>query len=54
MPNIFRPTFEDGERPEGFRSRRARIGHDLILSGDLVSIEAGAVHREADSVGESQ
>lgn len=29
MPNIFRPTFEDGERPEGFRSRRARIGYEL-------------------------
>jgi hypothetical protein len=29
MVNIFRPTFEDGERPEGFRSRRARIGYEL-------------------------
>ena len=29
MPNIFKPTFEDGERPEGFRSRRARIGYEL-------------------------
>ncbi|HWM55483.1 MAG TPA: cupin domain-containing protein [Solirubrobacterales bacterium] len=28
-PNIFRPTFEEGERPEGFRSRRARIGYEL-------------------------
>jgi len=29
MPNIFKPSFEDGERPEGFRSRRARIGYEL-------------------------
>lgn len=29
MPNIYRPEFEDGERPEGFRSRRARIGYQL-------------------------
>jgi uncharacterized cupin superfamily protein len=29
MPNIFKPTFEDGERPRGFRSRRARIGYEL-------------------------
>jgi hypothetical protein len=33
MPNIFRPTFEDGERPEGFRSRRARIGYELGEEG---------------------
>jgi hypothetical protein len=26
-PNIYRPRFEEGERPEGFRSRRARIGY---------------------------
>jgi uncharacterized cupin superfamily protein len=31
MPNIYRPEFEDGERPEGFRSRRARIGYELGL-----------------------
>jgi uncharacterized cupin superfamily protein len=29
MPNIYRPTFEEGERPAGFRSRRARIGYEL-------------------------
>jgi uncharacterized cupin superfamily protein len=28
-PNIFDPRFEDGERPAGFRSRRARIGYEL-------------------------
>jgi uncharacterized cupin superfamily protein len=31
VPNIYRPEFEEGERPEGFRSRRARIGYDLGL-----------------------
>jgi uncharacterized cupin superfamily protein len=29
MPNVYRPEFEEGERPEGFRSRRARIGYQL-------------------------
>src|SRR2546427_9055509 len=29
MPNIYRPVFEEGERPEGFRSKRARIGYEL-------------------------
>jgi len=29
MPNIHKPTFEEGERPEGFRGRRARIGYEL-------------------------
>lgn len=29
MPNIYRPEFEDGERPDGFKSRRARIGYEL-------------------------
>jgi uncharacterized cupin superfamily protein len=29
MTNIFKPMFEKGERPEGFRSRRARIGYEL-------------------------
>jgi hypothetical protein len=28
-PNIYRPRFEEGERPKGFRSRRARIGYEL-------------------------
>ena len=31
MPNIYRPEFEEGERPEGFRARRARIGYELGL-----------------------
>jgi uncharacterized cupin superfamily protein len=29
VPNIFKPSFEEGERPQGFRSRRARIGYEL-------------------------
>jgi len=29
MPNIYRPSFEDGERPKGFGSKRARIGYEL-------------------------
>ncbi|MEA2331984.1 MAG: hypothetical protein QOH58_2122 [Thermoleophilaceae bacterium] len=29
MPNIYDPAFEEGERPAGFRSRRARIGYEL-------------------------
>jgi len=29
MANVFKPVFEEGERPEGFRSRRARIGYEL-------------------------
>lgn len=29
MPNIYRPVFDEGNRPEGFRSQRARIGYDL-------------------------
>ncbi len=28
-PNVFDPQFERGEKPEGFRSRRARIGYEL-------------------------
>ncbi|HEU5251883.1 MAG TPA: cupin domain-containing protein [Solirubrobacterales bacterium] len=29
MPNIYEPEFEEGKRPEGFKSRRARIGDEL-------------------------
>ena len=29
MPNIYAPTFEEGERPPGFRARRSRIGYEL-------------------------
>lgn len=34
MTNIYDPKFEQGERPEGFRSKRARIGYEL--GGELV------------------
>jgi uncharacterized cupin superfamily protein len=33
MPNIYAPVFEEGERPPGFRSRRARIGYELGSEG---------------------
>ena len=29
MANIYDPDFEEGERPEGFESRRVRIGDEL-------------------------
>jgi uncharacterized cupin superfamily protein len=29
MANVYTPAFEDEDRPEGFRSRRARIGYEL-------------------------
>jgi len=29
MVNIYDPDFEPGERPEGFQSRRARVGYQL-------------------------
>jgi hypothetical protein len=29
MANVNDPTFEEGEKPDGFRSRRARIGYEL-------------------------
>jgi uncharacterized cupin superfamily protein len=29
MPNIYDPNFEGSERPEGFKSKRARIGYEL-------------------------
>jgi hypothetical protein len=31
MANIYRPRFDEGDRPEGFRARRARIGYELGL-----------------------
>lgn len=44
MPNIFRPNFEEGERPEGFRSRRARIGYELgteLIGASLWEVPPG-------------
>lgn len=44
MASIFRPTFEDGEGPEGFRSRRARIGTELgseLIGASLWEVAPG-------------
>jgi uncharacterized cupin superfamily protein len=44
MPNIYEPEFEAGERPEGFRGRRARIGYELgteLIGCSLWELPAG-------------
>jgi uncharacterized cupin superfamily protein len=44
MPNIFRPAFEDGERPEGFRAKRARLGYELgteLIGASLWEVPPG-------------
>lgn len=44
MPNIYRPEFEEGERPEGFRGRRARIGYELgteLIGASLWEVPPG-------------
>jgi uncharacterized cupin superfamily protein len=44
MTNIYRPRFEDDERPEGFRSRRARIGYELgteLIGASLWEVPPG-------------
>jgi uncharacterized cupin superfamily protein len=44
MPNVYKPTFEAGERPAGFRSRRARIGYELgteLIGCSLWELPAG-------------
>ncbi len=44
MANIFKPEFEQGERPQGFRSRRARIGYELgaeLIGASLWELPAG-------------
>jgi uncharacterized cupin superfamily protein len=44
MPNVFKPVFEEGERPEGFRSGRARIGYELgteLIGCSLWELPAG-------------
>jgi uncharacterized cupin superfamily protein len=46
MTNIFKPKFEDGERPKGFRARRARIGYELgteLISASLWEVPPGEV-----------
>jgi uncharacterized cupin superfamily protein len=44
MANVFKPTFEEGERPEGFRGRRARIGYELgteLIGASLFEVPPG-------------
>jgi len=44
MANIYSPEFEEGERPEGFRSRRARIGYELgseLIGASLWEVPPG-------------
>ena len=44
MTNIYEPNFEEGDRPEGFRSRRARIGYELgseLIGASLFEVPAG-------------
>jgi uncharacterized cupin superfamily protein len=44
MPNINQPDFEPGERPVGFRSRRARIGYELgteLIGASLWEVPPG-------------
>src|SRR6478609_9032165 len=44
MANIERPEFEPGERPEGFRGRRARLGYELgteLIGASLWEVPPG-------------
>ncbi len=44
VPNIYTPRFEEGERPEGFRGRRARIGYELgseLIGASLWELQPG-------------
>jgi len=44
VANVYRPTYEEGERPEGFRSRRARIGYELgteLIGASLWEVPPG-------------
>src|SRR5438552_10963980 len=44
MTNIQNPTFEEGERPAGFRARRSRIGYELgseLIGCSLWQLPAG-------------
>ena len=44
MANIYSPEFEEGERPEGFRSQRARIGYELgseLIGASLWKVPPG-------------
>jgi uncharacterized cupin superfamily protein len=44
MANIYEPEFEPGDRPAGFRSRRARIGYELgseLIGASLFELPPG-------------
>jgi len=44
MPNIDDPWFEPGERPDGFRAKRARIGYELgteLIGASLWEVPPG-------------
>jgi uncharacterized cupin superfamily protein len=44
VTNVYKPTFEEGERPAGFRGRRARIGYELgseLIGCSLWELPAG-------------
>jgi uncharacterized cupin superfamily protein len=44
MANIYEPEFEQGDRPAGFRSRRARIGYELgseLIGASLFELPPG-------------
>jgi len=44
VANIYRPVFEEGERPEGFGARRARLGYELgseLIGCSLWELPAG-------------
>jgi hypothetical protein len=43
MPKTNRPEFEAGERPQGLRSRRARIGYGPGTELRASSMRGGAV-----------
>ena len=56
MPNIYRPVFEEGEHPQGFRSGRALIGYELGAhqvfnrSDETVTLLAMSSHGRPDIV----
>jgi uncharacterized cupin superfamily protein len=44
VPNVYRPVFEEGERPSGFRARRARLGYEVgseLIGCSLWEVPAG-------------
>jgi uncharacterized cupin superfamily protein len=44
VPNIYKPAFEEGERPSGFRARRARVGYEVgseLVGCSLWEVPAG-------------